>query len=377
MAIPAHSHIDEPNIPRLGPTMGPPRTSIGVVGWLRANLFSSWFNTVLTILALWVVWKLMPPFIDWVFFSSTIAGNSREACVGVTGACWTYVKVWFWAFTFGFYPDDERWRVVLSFAILASVGAPLFVESFRHKRWLIAFLVLVYPILAYWLFVGGFFGLDLVPTAKWGGFFLTLVIAGIGIFFSLPIGIVLALGRRSNMPAVRLLCTIFIEFWRGIPLIVFLFVASNVFQLFLPQGITVDKLIRALVAVALFTSAYMAEVVRGGLQSIPKGQYEAASAMGLGYWQSMSQVILPQALKAVIPGIVNTFIGLFKDTTLVSVISLLDLLGRVQGSFADPDWGGFSVEGYVFTAAVFWIFCYGMSRYSQSVERRLGVGERR
>ncbi|MEQ8370682.1 MAG: amino acid ABC transporter permease [Alphaproteobacteria bacterium] len=359
------------------PDLAPPRTSVGLIGWLRSNLFSSWFNTALTILSLWIIWQVVPPFIDWVFFSSTIAGNSREACAAVSGACWTYVKVWFWTFMFGFYPEDERWRVVLSFAILVSAGAPLFVESFRHKRILGAFLMLGYPLIAYWLFVGGFFGLELVPTEDWGGFFLTLVIAGIGIFFSLPIGIVLALGRRSEMPAVRMLCTVFIEFWRGIPLIVFLFVASNVFQLFLPQGVTVDKLIRALVAVALFASAYMAEVVRGGLQSIPKGQYEAASALGLGYWQSMAQVILPQALKAVIPGIVNTFIGLFKDTTLVAIISLLDLLGRVQQSFNDPDWGGFAIEGYVFTAFVFFIFCYGMSRYSQSVERRLGVGDRR
>jgi general L-amino acid transport system permease protein len=216
--------------------------------------------------------------------------------------------------------------------------------------------------------------LPYVETPLWGGLFLTLVIAAVGIVASLPIGIVLALGRRSEMPIVRALCVCFIELWRGVPLISVLFMASVMFPLFMPEGLTFDKLLRALVGVTLFSSAYMAEVIRGGLQAIPKGQYEAAQALGLSFWKSMGLIILPQALKLVIPGIVNTFIGLFKDTTLVLIIGLFDLLGMAQLAGTNPDWLGFSHEGYVFVAFVFWIFCFSMSRYSQHLERKLHTG---
>ncbi len=219
--------------------------------------------------------------------------------------------------------------------------------------------------------------LPFVETPLWGGLFLTLVIAGVGIVASLPIGIVLALGRRSNMPVVRAACVAFIELWRGVPLISVLFMASVMFPLFLPEGMNFDKLVRALVGVALFSSAYMAEVVRGGLQAIPRGQYEAAEAMALTFWKSMNLVILPQALKLVIPGIVNTFIGLFKDTTLVLIIGLFDLLGAVQLAATNQRWLGFSVEGYVFAALGFWIFCFCMSRYSIHIENKLETGHKR
>ena len=224
---------------------------------------------------------------------------------------------------------------------------------------------------------GGYLGLESVPTSQWGGLMLTLVIATVGIVGALPLGILLALGRRSRMPAVKVVCVTFIEFWRGVPLITVLFMSSVMLPLFLPEGMSFDKLLRAMIGVILFQSAYIAEVVRGGLQAIPKGQYEAAAAMGLGYWRSMGLVILPQALKLVIPGIVNTFIALFKDTSLVIIIGLFDLLNSVKQAAADPAWLGMATEGYVFAALVFWIFCFGMSRYSMHLERKLDTGHKR
>ncbi len=245
------------------------------------------------------------------------------------------------------------------------------------KAWITFLLIFIYPFIAFYLWVGDGFGLTYVETAKWGGLFLTLVVAGTGIAASLPIGILFALGRRSDMPAIRSVSIAFIELWRGVPLITVLFMSSVMLPLFLPEGVNFDKLLRALIGVALFSAAYMAEVVRGGLQAIPKGQYEAAGAMGLGYWKMMRLVILPQALKLVIPGIVNTFIGLFKDTTLVLIIGLFDLLGIVQAASTDPKWLGMYVEGYFFTAFVFWIFCFSMSRYSMYIERKLHTGHAR
>ena len=221
---------------------------------------------------------------------------------------------------------------------------------------------------------GGSFGLEVVETHKWGGLSLTLVLALVGIVASLPIGVLLALGRRSDMPVVRSFCTVFIEMWRGVPLITILFMASVMLPLFAPEEIDFDKLLRALIGITLFQSAYMAEVIRGGLQAIPKGQYEAADALGLSYWEKMGLIVLPQALKIMIPGIVNTFIALFKDTSLVLIIGLFDLLAIVQAALSDPKWLGYSIEGYAFVAFVFWIFCFGMSRYSQFLERKLHTG---
>ena len=278
---------------------------------------------------------------------------------------------------YGFYPSELRWRVDLT-AVLAIVGAaPLFISRFPRKAvYGIGFLV-IYPIVAWCLLHGGVFGLDTVATSRWGGLMLTLVIAAVGIAGALPLGILLALGRRSNMPAVKVVCVTFIEFWRGVPLITVLFMSSVMLPLFLPEGMSFDKLMRALIGVILFQSAYIAEVVRGGLQAIPKGQYEAAGAMGLGYWRMMGLVILPQALKLVIPGIVNTFIALFKDTSLVIIIGLFDLLNSVKQAAADPAWLGMATEGYVFAALIFWIFCFGMSRYSLHLERKLDTGHKR
>ena len=254
---------------------------------------------------------------------------------------------------------------------------PLFIKAFPWKAWLGAFILFGYPVIAFILFSGGMFGLEHVETSRWGGLTLTLILASVGMAASLPLGILLALGRRSNMPIVKAVSVIFIEFWRGVRLITVLFMSSVMLPLFLPEGTNFDKLLRAMIGITLFQSAYMAEVVRGGLQAIPKGQYEAAQALGLGYWRSMGLIILPQALKLVIPGIVNTFIALFKDTTLVLIIGLFDLLAMIEAALADPKWLGFAIEGLTFAAFIYWIFCFSMSRYSMSLERKLHTGHKR
>ncbi len=358
------------------PPLAPPSASVGVLAWLRQNLFSSPFNTLLTLACLWLLYEIVPPLVRWAILDANFIGDSRADCVG-GGACWVFVKARLGQFLYGFYPADQRWRINLAFLLLIAGLAPLFVARFRHKTAWAAALLIGYPVVAYYLFRGGAFGLRGVETSVWGGLFLTLVVAGVGIVASLPLGILLALGRRSEMPVVRGVCITFIEVMRGVPLITILFMASVMLPLFLPEGVNFNKLLRALVGVALFSAAYMAEVVRGGLQAIPKGQYEAAQALGLSYWKMMGLIVLPQALKIVIPGIVNTFIGLFKDTTLVLIIGLFDLLGAVQASLTDANWIGFATEGYVFAALGYWIFCFSMSRYSMYVERRLHTGHRR
>ncbi len=362
------THAFKPDLPA-------PSRSIGVVGWLRVNLFSSWLNTLLTLMGLYLIWLIVPPIIDWAIIKADWSGESRDDC-SREGACWVFVQTRFSQFMYGFYPAELRWRVDAA-AWLAVLGAaPLFFRRMPHRvRYGIAYLQL-YPLLAYWLLHGGFFGLETVPTSRWGGLMLTIVIAAVGIAGALPLGILLALGRRSDMPAIRVLCVTFIEFWRGVPLITVLFMSSVMLPLFLPEQMNLDKLMRAMLMVIFFEAAYIAEVVRGGLQAIPRGQYEAAAAMGLGYWRSMILVILPQALKMVIPGIVNTFIALFKDTSLVIIIGLFDFLNSIKRATSDPAWLGMSTEGYVFAALVYWMFCFGMSRYSIHLERTLDTGHR-
>jgi general L-amino acid transport system permease protein len=319
---------------------------------------------------------LIPPVIQWVFITADWSGDSREACTS-GGACWPFVKARFGQFIYGFYPTEQRWRVDVTGIMLILSVFWLMLPRLPGKKWATIFALFIYPIIAFFLLYGGSFGLPVVETSRWGGLMLTLVIAIVGIVASLPLGILLALGRRSDMPLVRAVCVVFIEFWRGVPLITVLFMSSVMLPLFLPEGVNFDKLLRALIGVILFSAAYMAEVVRGGLQAIPKGQYEAAQALGLSYWKMMGLIILPQALKLVIPGIVNTFIGLFKDTTLVLIIGLFDFLGIVQSALNDPNWLGYAVEGYVFAAVVYWLFCFSMSRYSIHLEHKLETGHRR
>ncbi|QGG79418.1 ABC transporter permease subunit [Litorivicinus lipolyticus] len=359
------------------PDLPPPSSLVGPVAWLRSNLFDGPINSALTLLAIYLLYIIIPPMASWLFISADWVGTSRDDC-SKEGACWVFIDVWMQQLMYGRYPSEELWRINLSYIMVVVTALPLFFKAVptKVKSALAVTLLVIYPIVFFYLYVGGSFGLEFVETPRWGGLFLTLVIAVTGIVASLPLGVVLALGRRSNMPVVKSICVVFIEFWRGIPLITVLFMASVMFPLFVPEDLSPDKLVRALVGVALFSSAYMAEVIRGGLQAIPKGQYEAADALGLSYWKSMCLVILPQALKLVIPGIVNTFIGLFKDTTLVLIIGLFDLLGMAQAAATNTDWLGFTIEGYVFAAFGFFVFCFGMSRYSQRLERELDTGHR-
>lgn len=363
--------------PGTHPDLPPPANTIGVIGWLRTNLFSNLTNTLLTFFSLYLLYIAIPPIIDWAFLNADWgAGESRkEACTGV-GACWPFVTKWIDQFIYGFYPETERWRINWTILLIVALTIPLFIKQFKYKGYLGAFILFVYPIIAYFLLYGGSFGLEEVETSKWGGLSLTLIISVVGIVGAFPIGILLALGRTSEMPAVSAFCTAFIELWRGVPLITVLFMSSVMFPLFLPEGVNFDKLVRAMVGITIFQGAYLAEVIRGGLQAIPKGQTEGAKALGLNYWKTMGFIVLPQALKHVIPGIVGSFIALFKDTTLVLIIGLYDFLGIVQNIAAKPEWAA-AIEGYVFCAAVYWIFTFSMSRYSMSVERKLDTGHKK
>ncbi|MBT3929492.1 MAG: amino acid ABC transporter permease [Rhodospirillaceae bacterium] len=350
-----------------------PVSSRGLVGWLRANLFSNIPNTILTLLAIYVLWLSIPSFIDWAIFSGQLVGDDRFACDG-HGACWAWLDQRMGQFLYGFYPQAETWRVNLAFFLLFPALAPWLMDNVPGERYLRWFSV-AYPFIVSYLLVGGFF-LEPVSTDKLGGFSLNLVVGLAGIVLSLPVGIVLALGRQSRLPLIRWFSIIFIEVVRGVPLITLLFVSNIILPIFLPPDVALDSVIRVIVMVTAFASAYMAEVIRGGLQAIPQGQYEAAQAMGLSYWKSMRLIILPQALKISIPGIVNTFIGLFKDTTLVIVIGLFDILGIANAMVSNPDWLGLSSETYVVVALFFFAVCFSMSRYSMRLERKLDTDRR-
>ncbi|MEZ5872679.1 MAG: amino acid ABC transporter permease [Nitratireductor sp.] len=447
----------------------PPASEVGLVGWMRKNLFSSIPYTILTLLSVYVLWVMIPPLLEFGIFNAVWRGSAlvaehgldkldRQVCTtpeqggvqatGWTGACWPYVGAYLNQFIYGRYPVDQYWRVNIVYAMFVLGLVPMLIPSLPFKRENAIFLFVIFPVAAFILLTGGHlelngfllpdswmapslgkfvvdfailalalaaivygvargaeadgtraaigiiaffavllivllicsadFGLRHVETEVWGGLLVTLVIAVTGIVASLPLGILLALGRRSKMPVVKLFSVIFIEFWRGIPLITVLFMSSVMLPLFLPEGVSFDKLLRALIGVALFSAAYMAEVVRGGIQALPKGQYEGAMALGLSYWQMMRMIILPQALKLVIPGIVNSFIALFKDTTLVLIIGLFDFLGQIQSSYSDSSWASpvQSLTGYLFAACVYWLFCFSMSRYSIFMERRLDTGHR-
>jgi len=358
------------------PDLPPPVAERGALKWLCENLFSTWYNSLLTVVVGYWLLTTLIPLIDWAFISAVFSGDGPEACAP-GAACWVFVQQRLGFFIYGFYPDELWWRPNLVFALFALAVVPQFLPiAAAIRKWLAIFGLTGLPVAAYFLIAGGHFGLESVDTSRWGGLMLTLILAYVGIIAALPIGTLLALGRRSEMPIIRGICVVFIEFWRAVPLITILFMASVMLPLFLPEGVTFDKLLRALVGITLFQSAYMAEVVRGGLQAIPKGQYEAAEALGLGYWRRMRLIILPQALKIVIPGIANTIISLFKDTTLVLIIGLFDLLGAVKSTLSDPAWDNVMAEGYLFVAFCFWVFCFGMSRYSHRLEKNLDTGHR-
>ena len=475
------------------PRMAPPANLVGLRGWVMANLFSNWKNTLLTVVFGYFIYIVLSTVLSWAVFRAVWTGDNRDACaIENAGACWPFVQAKFLQWIYGFYPIDQRWRVNICYLLLAGGLIPMLIPSVPHKMWNALFLLVAFPLIALILLTGGHFsltssafigmgvllaavaaflplavygieegiqkakpgialvgfglliwflsffvnfsglggtiatllvyaggalglfqligsgnpaaksnlklwvivagglllamlimkidfGLEYIETSQWGGLLVTLVVAITGIVASLPLGILLALGRQSKMPIVKYFCVTFIEVWRGVPLITVLFMASVMLPLFLPPGTNFDKLTRALIATAIFSSAYMAEVIRGGLQAIPRGQYEAAQALGLPYWNMMNLIVLPQALKIVIPGIVNSFISLFKDTTLVTVIGLFDLLNIISAGSADATWASPQTgnTGYFTAALMFWVFCFSMSRYSQFVERRLNTGHKR
>jgi general L-amino acid transport system permease protein len=363
----------------------PPVARSGIIGWLRENLFSSPFNIALTLIcAAFLAW-IVPPLLRFFVFDAIWSADSREACLASPdnpdpGACWAFIRVWFSYFVYGFYPQAQRWRVDIFFAALAfGIVWLAWLHAPRRDTGAVYFFI-VLPILSYVLLSGvPMVGLASVPSTLWGGILVTIVVATVGIVVSLPLGILLALGRRSDIPVVKFFSTAFIEFVRGVPLITVLFMASVMLPLFVPERFAPEKLLRALIGVAMFASAYMAEVVRGGLASVPRGQYEAAQALGLPFWRMMALVILPQALRVTLPNIVNTFIALFKDTSLVFIVGIFDFLRTIEAARVDPHWAtpNTSVTGYAFAAAFYFICCYSMSRYARNVEARLARAHRR
>ncbi len=339
---------------------------------LNKNINSNNFNALLTLFTIFIIIKSIPPMLDWFILEANFVGNSKDDCTG-DGACWVFIKVWFNRFMYGLYPDAEQWRINTAFLILFAIVGVSFFVSEKLKKYFILFLVFIFPFLGIKLISGGSFGLEYVESAAWGGLSLTFIISAFAILFCFPIGVILALGRRSSLPAIKYISIGFIELWRGVPLITVLFMSAVMFPMFLPDGTFIDKLIRVLIAITLFEAAYMAEVVRGGLQALPKGQYEAAKSLGMGYWRMNALIILPQALKLVIPGIANTLLALVKDTPLIFVVGLMELAGMIGLAKTNPKWLGMAMEGYVFAGLVFWVICYAMSRYSQNLEKKLST----
>ncbi len=359
----------------------PPRSEVGTLAWLHQKLFGSVLNTIATLLSAVILAALIWPAIRFMFIDAVWDGSSRVDCLEETvkrpvGACWPFIAAKFAQFMYGFYPADQVWRVNLTYAIGLALLVPLLIPRVPWKTLNALLFFGVFPVLAFYLLVGGRLGLVHVETRLWGGLLVTLVITFVGIIGALPLGIVLALGRRSSLPLVRWFCIIFIEFWRGVPLITVLFFATYMLPFFLPETWKLDPLARVLIGVVLFAGAYMAEVIRGGLQAIPRGQYEAARALGLGYWRMMAFIILPQALKLVIPGMINSFIALFKDTTLVLIVAIFDLLGQLRAAFADPNWATpvTLLTGFAFAGMIYFAISFAISRYALYTERRLSTG---
>jgi general L-amino acid transport system permease protein len=340
--------------------------------FLRA-CFTGPLNILISLACLALLAWLVPPLLDWLVLSATWSGTAAT-CRENGGACWAFIREKFWFSVFGLYPYEERWRPALMLAILVAMVLASTQRRFWNRWLLLAWVVAAPGMLV--LMAGGVLGLPPVATRLWGGLTITGVIAVYGLALGYPLAILLALGRRSRLPLLRWFCAALIECVRGVPLISLLFMAAIMLPLFLPEGLTLDRLARVLVAYTLFTAAYMAEVVRGGLQAISRGQYEAAEALGLSWGQRMRQVILPQALSITIPSQVNTFIGLFKDTTLVVVIGVFDFFTTLRAALGDPQWLGFPTEAYVFAAGVYFLLCFAMSRYSQRLERDFQPGTR-
>jgi general L-amino acid transport system permease protein len=361
------------------PAAPPPVAASGAFAWVRANLFSTPISGVLSIVSVALLIWIVPDLIRYLFIDAAWSGDAAVCRAHIDGACWSFIEAKFQYLRYGSYPEAQHWRI----DVTEAVGAVLIVWllwTSAPKRNIAAILFFVaYPVFTFVMVRGvEAFGLPVVDTSLWGGIFITLLMSVVGIEVSLPAGILLALGRRSSLPIVRTVSVAFIEIVRGVPFITVLFMANVMLPLFVPDWLSPDRLLRPLIGTAIFSSAYMAEVIRGGLQAMPRGQTEGAQALGLGYWQAMRLVILPQALTTVIPGIVSTFIGLFKDTTLVAIVGIFDFLRTAESARLDPNWGGptITTTTYVFAAMVYWVFCFGMSRYSQYTERRLSAGRK-
>ncbi|TFL13400.1 amino acid ABC transporter permease [Pusillimonas caeni] len=335
---------------------------------LAGGLFATPLNTMMTALMAWLLLMTVPAAVEWLFINADFHAATAQECRASAGACWAFIAHKHRLILFGIYPYDEQWRPLLASLILIALVVCSCLRRFRHA-WL-AGLWAAALACAGILMWGGVFGLSYVENRLWGGLPLTLMLATFGVAGAFPLGVLLALGRRSEMPAVKGVCVVYIELIRGVPLISLLFMSSVMLPLFLPEGVSIDKLLRAQIAIILFAAAYIAETVRGGLQAIPKGQFEGAASLGLGYWRTMSSVILPQALTIVIGPLVGIFISLFKDTSLVMIIGIFDLTQAAKVALSDPQWQGFSTEAYLFIGGIYFVFCYAMSRYSRALERQ-------
>jgi general L-amino acid transport system permease protein len=358
------------------PPRAPPVAASGASAWLRRNLFSGPASSALTIvtgvllaLVLWSIFRW--GVINAVWQPDFLACRALEH----GGACWGVIAEKFRLIFFGRFPYDQQWRPLAATLLMLALVAASCYPGFWSRRLFAAWVMGMAVFLL--LMRGGLFGLSYVETARWGGFPLTLLLSTVGIALAFPLAVLVALGRRSRLPGIRSICIVYVELIRGVPLISVLFMASFLFPLFMPPGVTIDVLLRVLTGIILFAAAYLAEVVRGGLQIVPSGQLEAATTLGLSYWQTQRKIVLPQALQAVVPAIVNTFIGTFKDTSLVTIVSLYELTGSLQLALGDADWRGFYLEGYFFIAALYFACCFSMSRYSLWIETRLNAGTRR
>ena len=349
------------------PRPAPDRAS-GPVGWLRANLFSDWRTTVSTLIVGGVLLWYVPQLLRWALLQAVWLPSADACRAPGAGACWGVVAEKYRLIIFGRYPYEEQWRPLIATGLMVAALVASCMRAF-WRPWL-ALLWAVVLAAFFMLMYGNVAGLSRVETDRWGGLPLTILLATLSIVLAFPINLVVALGRRSSLPAIRTFCTIYVELIRGVPLISVLFMASFMFPLFMPQGLTVDVLIRVLVGITLFAAAYLAEVVRGGLQAIPRGQYDAAHALALPYWRRTWLIILPQALRISVPPLVNTFIALFKDTSLVLIIGLFDLLSTIKISLTEPAWNGFGIEAYVFASLVYFAFCFAMSHYGKSFEQK-------
>ena len=353
-----------------------PNKTEGLLAWIKINLFSGWVTGLLTVLIGGALLYLIPQFLSWAIFRAAWAPNYDACRVDGVGACWGVVAEKYRFILFGRYPFEEQWRPLIATLLLLSLLVASCIRAFWHA-WLGILWVVVLAVF-FMLMYGNVLGLSKVETDRWGGLPLTLLLASLSMVMAFPIAMVVALGRRSTLPAIRTVSTLYVELIRGVPLISVLFMASFMFPLFMPEGVTIDVLIRVLVGITLFAAAYMAEVIRGGLQAIPKGQIEAAATLGLSYWQTQRKIVLPQALAMVVPSIMNNFIGLFKDTSLVTIVSLYELTGALSLALnSDANWRPFKIEGYLFIALIYFAFCFSMSRYSMWVEKQVNKGKAR